>query len=372
MEKQPVYKEIHYSKLDLDSKNPRFVPSKHTSNETEMIKWLLLEAATLELMQAIGENDFFKGEQLLVVKNKNNDNYKVIEGNRRLASIKLLHDVNLATVKKASVKEIYDNATFRPQEIPCLVFDKEEGIRKYLGFRHITGIKPWNLNEKARYLYGLYEYEKERDSRSSLDASCKKLAKIIGGRRDYVKRLLVAFMIYKKIEDEGFYSIRDLDETTFYVGYLSDSFRHGNICKFLGVDLLAEKPYANLNKTHLKELIHWFFEKNNQNKTRIKGKSDHLNKLNAILNDKYSTALKSFRAGKTLDEAHKYTEDVDSIFSDRINESKRNLETADSLTLDVNSFYSELDEDLIRIKELASKIGQFKKLKKLHEEENEL
>lgn len=141
----PEYKTLNYNKLILDPCNPRLPKSMHNLDEKEIIDYMLLEAATLELMQAIGENDFFRGEQLLVI--KEGENFKVLEGNRRLTSIKLLNEPELASVKKISVKQIYDEAKYHPIEIPCLIFENEDEIRKYLGFRHITGIKHWGLTE---------------------------------------------------------------------------------------------------------------------------------------------------------------------------------------------------------------------------------
>ncbi len=354
MSQYPEYKTINYRNLILDSENPRLPKSMHNLDERGIIDYMLLEAATLELMQAIGENDFFKGEQLLVVP-VDEDKYKVLEGNRRLTSVKLLNEPGLATVKKTSVKQIYDEASFHPEEIPCLVFRSEDEIRKYLGFRHITGIKPWGLTEKSRYLYQLYL---DLFEGKNIDNASRELAKQIGSRRDYVKRVLVAYELYRIVEDEGFYKIKDLDDTTFFVGYLVDSLSRSNISAFLDVNISSNKPIEKLNKSNLRELIFWFFQKNDQNKTRVKGKSSDLNKLNAILGS--NMALSAFREGRDLNHAYELTEDVDSIFVVNIQKSLSSLEQADSLVHKVNEFYSSLDEDLIQIRKLTSKIKQTK------------
>jgi hypothetical protein len=49
---------------------------------------MLEDESIIELMLAIGQHDFFVGEALLVV--KNGDGFTVVEGNRRLTSLKLL------------------------------------------------------------------------------------------------------------------------------------------------------------------------------------------------------------------------------------------------------------------------------------------
>lgn len=354
MANSPFNKIINYRNLVLDSENPRLPKSMHNLDEKGIIDYMLLEAATLELMQAIGENDFFPGEQLLVV-HIGDDKYKVLEGNRRLTSIKLLNEPELASVKKISVKQIYDESNYHPTDIPCLVFDSEDEIRKYLGFRHITGIKPWGLTEKSRYLYQLYL---SLFNGKNIDNASKELAKKIGSRRDYVKRVLVSYEIFQIVEDEGFYRIKDLDDTTFYVGYLVDSLSRNNILSFLGLDLSSNEPLKGLNKANLKELMFWFFEKNDQNKTRLKGKSDDLNKLNSILGN--DIAYATFKEGKDLDRAYEFTENIAELFFINIQKSLSALEQADSVAHKISEFYFDLDNDLIQIRKLTSKIKQVK------------
>ncbi len=351
---QTKQKELNYKALFLDKNNPRLPKSLHNSRESKIIDYLLLAAATLELMQAIGENDFFIGEQLLVVKSENN-RFKVVEGNRRLTAVKLLNDYRLASVKKNLVKRVFDEKKFTPTNIPCLVFDKEDDIRKYLGFRHITGIKTWALSEKANFLSQLKETHFKE---TFFTESCRGLAKIIGSRKDYVERLLVAYEIYKIVENEAFYRIRDLDDTSFYVGYLSDSLTRTNIADFLGIKLNTEHPVENINKINLKELIHWFFEKNDQNQTRLKGKSSDLNALNKVLKNK--PALKTFREGTQLYKALELTEATDNIFRDSVKKSLENLEMSDRMVHKVKKFYSDANDDLKTIKKLAIKIKRTK------------
>jgi hypothetical protein len=84
--------------LRFDPDNPRLPSSVDGHKESEVLKWMLESATLPELMAAIGEQGYFVGEPLLVVPaNKSKGNvYKVIEGNRRLAAVMLLHDPKLA------------------------------------------------------------------------------------------------------------------------------------------------------------------------------------------------------------------------------------------------------------------------------------
>lgn len=353
METYPTYQYINIKDLVLDDSNPRLPKSLHKQAKILTIEYLLLEASTLEIMKSIGENGFFPGEQLLVI--KENNKYKVLEGNRRLVSIMLLHDYTIATVKENIVKRIFAEAKYRPEKIPCLLFNNKEEIQKHIGFRHITGMKSWNLTSKARYLNELWSnYFKT----IAFHEACRGLAKMVGSRKDYVTRLLIAYEMYEIIEGEAFYKIKDLDDTSFYVGYLSDSLSRTHIANFLNINLDIEKPTEKLNKRNLKELIHWFYEKNSENQTRLKGKSKDLNDLNKVIANEI--ALKAFKNGATLSKSLELTEATDDIFRNSLKNSLERLEMSDRMVHKVKKFYFDTNDDLDTIRKLAIKIKRTK------------
>lgn len=351
METKPKFKTLKLTELKLDSENPRLPKSMHGRSETEILSYMLLDASLIELMLAIGENDFFPGEQLLVAKDTDNK-YKVIEGNRRLSAVMLLNNPELANVQTSKIERVIAERKFKPTEIPCLIFSSEKEIHNYLGYRHITGIKEWRLLEKARYINSL---RNDKFSNSDIHQASRAIAKIIGCRQDYVRRILVGFELYKIIEDEAFYRIRDLNDTTFYFNYIADSLNKVNICKFLGVDFTADHPESGVNKTNLSKWTHWLFEKNDQNKTRLIGDSDDLNSLNAVLGNK--EALIAFdEKSYSLEKAKELTGELDNQFQAFIKKSAESLENADRLVTRVKLMYEDVNEDLKNIKRLANKI----------------
>ncbi len=360
MANQPEYRKIPLSELKLDSKNPRLPLSLQKDDVgpdevKEILSYMLLDASLIELMIAIGENDFFPGEQLLVVKDAADNKYKVIEGNRRLSAVMLLNDPSLADVQTSKIERVVSEAKFKPIEIPSLIFESEGLIHNYLGYRHITGIKEWRLLEKARYLNGLYL---QNFSGLPLDNAAREIAKIIGSRKDYVKRILVGFNLYRIIEDENkFYKIRDLDDTTFYFNYIADSLNKPNISAFLGVDFSEENPTETINRENLNKWTHWLFEKNDQNKTRLIGDSEDLGSLNAILGD--PEALKAFDInGFSLEKAKELTGVLDDQFHSYIKKSVESLEQADRLVTRVKTFNSSIQDDLKNVRALATKISR--------------
>lgn len=351
MAKNTKYQKIAIGDLKLDTNNPRLPKSMGNKSETEIINFFLSDASLVELMLAIGKNDFFEGEQLLVV--ETGESFTVIEGNRRLSAVKLLHNPEIANIYKSKVEQVIKESEYFPTEIPCLIFDDKDEILKYLGYRHITGIKSWKLLEKARYITKLQtDFYKDE----SLQFASREIAKMIGSRRDYVQRILVGYQLYSTIENNGFYDIKDLNDTTFHFNYIADSLSRSKIEAFLGVDLDNENPTKDVNLSHLKEWTNWLFNKDLPNK--IIGDSEHLNVLNKILDA--PLALKAFRDGEKLFKAFEFTDGINEQFQNAILEATVQLEKADSLTHKVNGFYSGLMDDLLNINKIIRKIKTVK------------
>lgn len=353
MEQQ--FKYIPIANLILDLYNPRLPKSKQGKDENTIIEYLLLEAATLELMESIGENNFFGGEMLLVIpEEKEHGKYVVVEGNRRLTAVMLLNHPELATVKKIATKEISITSKFRPTELPCLIFDRREDIQKYLGFVHITGKKAWRMLEKARYLSDLYK--SESFNKMSFLNSSKAIAKIIGSRSPYVRKMLISYNLYEVVEDEKFYQIDGLSDSTFFLNYFSDGLQKENIRKYLNVEIDSEKPLENLDREHLKELVTWWFKKS-EGVSRVIGDSEGMKLLNEVIGNE--TALMAFKKGATIYTAYELTNDIDNQFEKKVKDSLASMEQADRLSNNVKVFYSDLYDDLKIIRKIAVKIKDF-------------
>lgn len=351
MSEKADYRKIPIDSLLLDPHNPRLPKSMGDKSDVEIINFFLSDASLVELMLAIGKNDFFDGEQLLVV--QTGDKYTVIEGNRRLSAVMLLHHPEKAKIYKSKVEQVIKESEFFPTEIPCLIFKKKDEILKYLGYRHITGIKSWKLLEKARYITKLKD---DFYSDKPLQLTSREIAKMIGSRRDYVLRILVGYKLYDIIEKNGFYDISDLDDTNFHFNYIADSLSRSKIEEFLGVNLKDEDPTKNINLSQLKEWTNWLF--NDKLPNKIIGDSEHLNTLNKVLGS--PEALAVFREGEKLFKAFEYTDGINEQFQNAISSAVNQLEKADSLSHKVNGFYSGLMDDLQNLNKIIRKIKSVK------------
>jgi len=353
--KKPKFDNIPLENLFLDDENPRLPKSLQGSSEEDILEYMLLDASLIELMLAIGKNDFFPGEQLLVVK-RDEVNYTVVEGNRRLSAVKLLNNPELVSIQKTKIQQAIDEAEYFPNEIPCLIFDSAEEIHNYLGYRHITGIKEWKLLEKARYLFELW---RSQYSDLSLNEASKELAKSIGSRRDYVKRILVGYHVFYMIDDEAYYKIPGLNDTSFYFNYIADSLNKQHIAEYLGLDVksIDDIEEININEENLENWTRWLFEKNAEGRTRLIGDSASLTALNNVL--AVPAAKQAFiEKGVSLENALELTGETESQFLNFISVALSNLENADRLVIKANIKHDSVAEQLKELRSLVSKIGR--------------
>ena len=140
--------------LRFDPSNPRIPTDVDPSDEQAVLDWMLQDAGLVELMGSIAVNGFFPAEPLLITPADTGTGYWVLEGNRRLAAVKLLLEPERAPRRKAAVAmtaaEVTDHDALR--RLPCVEFASRREVLDYLGYRHITGIKEWEPAAKARYL----------------------------------------------------------------------------------------------------------------------------------------------------------------------------------------------------------------------------
>ena len=105
----------------------------------------------LRIARSISDHRFFESEPLIAV--EADDTYVVIEGNRRLTALMSLSDEALRqefATENSGWKRLSAGAA--PLTVPVLVVDDPRDVASLLGFRHISGIEPWDPYAQARYI----------------------------------------------------------------------------------------------------------------------------------------------------------------------------------------------------------------------------
>lgn len=136
---------------DFDSEDIPLTDVMKPSIQNNVRKKLAEEIS--DLKQGILTNDFIYIETI-IVKPLDENNYIVIEGNRRTATLKTLYDDYrnglIDTEKLNNLIDIFENG--------ILVGLVDESIHDediLMGMRHITGVKPWKAFSKAKLIVKL-------------------------------------------------------------------------------------------------------------------------------------------------------------------------------------------------------------------------
>ena len=143
---------LPFDELLLDDENPRLPERLHGQPQSEILRYLYEQGALEELAYSYRDNGFFPQEPLLVVERDEEDTYTVVEGNRRLAALKILHGCSEADDIGFPGIELSAERLDSLREIPCVPIADRNQIHAYVGFRHIGGLKTWPPEAKARYL----------------------------------------------------------------------------------------------------------------------------------------------------------------------------------------------------------------------------
>lgn len=324
--------------LSFDPENPRFYRLNQTGqNATAVIEDMLDREGAQDLMNSIAQKGYFGGEPLLVVSDNGKAPFTVVEGNRRLAAVKLLNGQILPPAKrKNSIKNIMDEALVEPPlELPCLVYKSRRDVLRYLGYRHITGIQEWDALSKAKYLK---ELKNEFYANDPLDLQFRGLAKDIGSKPDYVAKLLVALELYEKAKNNhDFYGL-PLNDKDIEFSYITTALGYKSIPEWLGLEGPKDVNMADLDESRLKLIFGWFFSKD-QNGNTIIGESRNINELSQIVKD--DKAVAQLIETKDINVAYLYTDGPAEALTNALDAIKKKMNMAWRLVPEIESFHDE-------------------------------
>lgn len=158
---QVEYKDIPITDLLLDVTNPRNPVAESQINEIHM----MLEGKGAGEILTLGKSIAEEQNPLANVGayyDKTSGKYIVLEGNRRLTALKLLHNPELAVKPgdKKAFQAIRDNVGRDniPESLHCAVFTTREDAARWIILTHTgendgEGTKRWGTNEQARFMH---------------------------------------------------------------------------------------------------------------------------------------------------------------------------------------------------------------------------
>lgn len=255
-------RDIEPDKLSLDRLNPRFGLAE-AGSESEALKILLETADLRELWNSISERGFEKFEPLVAT--EENGELVVLEGNRRLAAVKLLLNPDLLTrdSPRKKIPEIEQEKLDTCRALPVVVVKDREAAAGYIGFKHVNGPARWSSLAKARF--GVHFYE-EMDGRLTSQQRLQSLTKQLGDSRGVILRLLVAYKIVQQSIALGQFDRLNIDDGSIEFSHLYTLINNPDSREFIGLPraplsegLIRENPIPDSHHSQLYEVLSWLY-----------------------------------------------------------------------------------------------------------------
>ena len=205
-------KTVPFGELLLDPDNPRLPEDLRGGSQPKILEYLYENVVLDELARSYLNNGFFQHEHLIVT--PSNGSFVALEGNRRLAAVKILledDDAKEADLSFALDDELTADVRETLLELPVFVVEDRGEVRKYLGFRHIGGIKTWSAEAKARYLADEVESVKDEEN------PFLEVARRVGSNVQGVRHAYIAISILRHARDEFGLQISTIQHRRFGV-----------------------------------------------------------------------------------------------------------------------------------------------------------
>lgn len=345
---------VAVEQLVLDRENPRLVDRAEHATDESIIARLYRTAELDELLQSISTNGYLDIEPLVAMADSAGGGFIVLEGNRRLATLRLLREPDLeqrlalSEHVRIAIPDVEDSLRSTLDQVTVYRVATREEARAFIGFKHINGPAKWDAYAKARFAADWYR--KGRDEGVSLD----QIAGTVGDRHATVKRMVFAIYVLEQARKEDLFRIEDRATPKFSFSHLYTALTRSQYMNYLGLepgwsqhdprpDQIPEERLAALKKV----LVWIYGSESEAAQPVVKVQNPDIKRLGEVL--VRAEALHVLEQTGDLSQAHASTEPVDSRFTEALIRARNALrDAAGSLRA-----YSGTDQSLLDIAEDA-------------------
>ncbi len=361
---------IAVENLHLDPLNPRLPEDIQGKSEDEINYALYRFFGIDELAYSMAENGYFDEEPLVAIPNNlpkefnaldsneliGNEDYEifiqnpktqftVVEGNRRLSTIKLLLSDELKVkFKIRSLPEVSEEVIMDLSILPVIIYPNRTEVLPYLGVRHISGIKKWEPYAKARYVAKMVEQGFTIDD----------IQKQVGDRSNSAKK---TYLCYQLIELAKYEFDLNTEKAENFFSYLLLASGQGSIKDYLGIekrlqDIDLTNPIPNDKLQNLKNIFSWLFGEGKEKLPVIKESRDITEKLSPVLRN--ATATEYLLTTRDLSEAYERSDGEQDLLKKYLMKANSLLEKSLGF---INRYKSEdVSNEVQRIKDTVDSI----------------
>ena len=288
------------AELSMDLQNPR-MPEAEFADDVEAIRYLADHADVSELVQSIATSGWYDYEPLIILE----DSKVVIEGNRRLAALRLIADPQLALELGIAIPAP-PHANAQPPLVRVRSVAHRRDARDFIGFKHINGAFKWDSLAKARY------------AAEWLDdgGDVTQVSQRLGDNHNTISRLVNGWKVLHQAEESGF-DREQISRRSFAFWHRYTALSRPATREFLGLPdvsdgLLGDNPVPVESLPQLLKLTSWLYGQDGE-PTVISSQNPDLGRLVQVLGNK--SALSTLEVTRSLDRAWDLAEDKTAKFS---------------------------------------------------------
>ncbi|KKZ12933.1 MAG: hypothetical protein TE42_02385 [Candidatus Synechococcus spongiarum SP3] len=326
---------VAVEQLRLDHRNPRLVGEGKNASQEEMIARLYLSADLGELLQSISANGYMDIEPLIVMPDPQSSDNKfiVLEGNRRLAALRLLREPDLVSkIKKSEnlsipVPPMDENVRDTLNMVSVCHVNSREAARSFIGFKHINGPAKWDAYAKAQFAAEWYKSGRDQG------VDLKSIANAIGDKHDTIKRMVSAVYVLQQAKKEKLFDIEDRYSRRFNFSHLYTALSRSQYMDYLGLEdgwARHDPQEDQVPQDKLKELqnvLVWIYgSKEEEKRPVIQSQNPDIKRLGEVL--AHAEGRHVLETKHDLDAAYASTESVDNRFKDALIKARDNIRDA--------------------------------------------
>jgi hypothetical protein len=322
---------VSIGRLHLDPENPRLPEEAQGRGEDEVLQQLFEHFDLEEIAAPMAQNGYFDEEPIVAIpqgipkrlipkvgeketveylKFLETADFTVVEGNRRLATARILRDNDLR--QKLHVRawpDISVNVRKDLDELPVIIYPTRQEVLPYLGVRHITGNKKWDSYAKARYISAMLDegYDVEAIEREVGDRSQAVLKSAVAYKTLQQARVEFDLDISAAKDDFSYLllAIGQRNVKTFF-GWTKDAKDKGQV-KVLPLDEIPLKePVPETHLKNLRDFLSWIYGEGNKILPVIKESRDITNMLSHVVASQ--KAVEFLRKTRDLQEAYELSD----------------------------------------------------------------
>lgn len=282
--------------LSFDPHNPRLV-GEFGGDPSKMFRYLITDIGVEDLLESLSASGLFNADPIIVREAETPGKYYVIEGNRRLAALKLLTgETPNDKLPNPTIPPCSPAVTDTFKNFEVQTDWPAEELQAYLGYKHVTASREWSPDAKAKFVF--------ENAKGDLSIeNLRKFARTLGTRYPTLKRWLAAYLVLKQATEAEIFD-PDAAPSKGYFGTFYTLLGGEQAQTFLGIgNDLTKKLVPDDRIDQLKEFLEWTI---GSNKKSALVNSRQQKQFEQVLSS--PRALQHFRLRGDLETSLLYTE----------------------------------------------------------------